>query len=159
MSDSNIRRATPADADTIIAFNAAMAAETEDRQLDRAVLAGGVRRVLADPSLGMYYLAQRDGNIVGQLLITCESSDWRNALFWWIQSVYVLPAARRRGMYRALHEHVVRAARQAGNVCGVRLYVDKRNTAAQAVYRRLGLRPSEYDLYETDWSLPPVRPP
>lgn len=152
MSTLRIRRATPADADIIVAANVAMAAETEGRPLDRARAALAVRRALADATLGVYWLAERDGNVVGQLLITTEFSDWRDGVFWWIQSVYVAPAARRTGIYRALHERVVQEARSTPGVCGVRLYVDRHNAAAQAVYRRLGMHETEYRLFEADWS-------
>ena len=148
----HIRRAVPNDAEVIVAFNVALAAESEGRRLDRHVVARGVRRVVADPALGVYYVAEREGSVFGQLLITYEFSDWRDGTFWWIQSVYVEPASRRHGVYRALHEHVAQQARHAGNVCGLRLYVDRRNARARAVYQRLGLTPTEYELYESDWS-------
>ena len=152
MSKLLIRRATLADADTLAAFNTAMAHETEAKALPPDVIARGVRRVLSEPALGVYYVAEHGGRVVGQMLITYEFSDWRDGLFWWIQSVYVAPAARRLGVYRALHEHVAAEARRTSGVCGLRLSVDKRNTRAQAVSRRLGLRATEYDLYEEDWS-------
>ena len=152
MANVNIRRAVPADADTIIAFNSAMAEETEGRSLPADVIRRGVRRLLADPALGVYYVAERGGSMVGQLLITFEFSDWRDGVFWWIQSVYVAARARRTGVYRALHEHVEREARAAGDVCGLRLYADHKNAGAQAVYRRLGMRASNYVMYEVDWT-------
>ena len=148
----HIRRAAPNDAEVIVAFNLALAVESERRRLDRRVVARGVRRVVADPALGVYYVAERAGSVVGQLLITFEFSDWRDGTFWWIQSVYVAPACRQQGVYRALHQHVAQEARQAGDVCGLRLYVDRRNARARGVYQRLGLVPTEYVLYETDWS-------
>jgi GNAT superfamily N-acetyltransferase len=148
----HIRRAAPNDAEVLVAFNLALAAESEGRQLDRRVVARGVRRLVADPALGVYYVAEREGSVVGQLLITYEFSDWRDGTFWWIQSVYVEPASRRHGVYRALHEHVAQQARQARVVCGLRLYVDRRNARAREVYQRLGLVPTEYHLYEVDWA-------
>lgn len=152
MDHTHIRRATPDDADTITANNLAMATESEGRRLDRAVVASGVRRALADPALGVYYLALRAGRVVGQLMITTEFSDWRDGVFWWIQSVYVHPAARRSGVYRALHEHVAAEARTAEHVCGLRLYVERGNTSARQVYEKLGLAHTGYELYEADWS-------
>lgn len=152
MSDLNIRPATLADADTIAQFNQAMAVETEGRRLDDAVLADGVRTILRDDRHGVYWIAQRDGQPVGQMLITYEYSDWRNGLFWWIQSVYVPPAERGRGVYRALHAWVEWQARQATGVIGLRLYVEASNTSAQEVYRKMGMRETSYRLYETDWS-------
>ncbi len=155
----SIRQAVPGDADLITDFNLAMAQETERRSLDRATLLAGVTRLLLDPSRGVYYLAELSGRCVGQLLITYEWSDWRNGQFWWIQSVYVRPEARRTGVYRALHEWVEHQARQTPGVCGLRLYTDRENTRAQGVYERLGMHATNYLLYERDWSPPPPLPP
>lgn len=154
MSDTNIhiRTAEPEDADAIAEFNRAMAEETEQRRLDESILAAGVRGLLHNPTRGVYFMAQLGGRAVGQLLITYEWSDWRNGLFWWIQSVYVVPEMRRRGVYRALHEHVARNARQTQGVCGIRLYVDSDNRVAQDTYRRLGMSETGYLLFESDWS-------
>jgi len=121
--------------------------------LSPEIVARGVRRVLADPSRGVYYVAERAGRVVGQLLVTFEFSDWRDAVFWWIQSVYVLPECRRQGILRTLYDHVVAEARRSGEACGLRLYVDRRNTGARRVYERLGLRATEYVVYELDWTL------
>lgn len=147
-----IRRATPADADVIVRFNCALALESEGRELPAEVVARGVRRLLAEPAWGVYYVAEWGGSVVGQLLTTFEFSDWRDGMFWWIQSVYVAPPARRCGVYRALHEHVVHEARRSGQVCGLRLYVEQQNARAQLVYERLGLGRTSYWFYEADWT-------
>lgn len=78
-------------------------------------------------------------------------SDWRNAWFWWIQSVYVAPEFRRRGVYRVLEQQARQEALAAGNVCGLRLYVDRDNREAQQVYVNLGMAHSNYDLYEVEF--------
>ncbi len=94
-----------------------------------------------------------DRRVLGQLMITYEWSDWRNGVFWWIQSVYVDPAWRRQNIYRRMHETVMATAKTSPNVCGVRLYVEGNNNAAQAVYRKVGLTPSSYAIFETDFVL------
>lgn len=142
----------------IVQFNAAMAIETENRPLNQEVLSTGVAAVLRDPSLGQYWMAEMDERPIGQLMITYEWSDWRNCMFWWIQSVYVVPEHRGKGIYRALHDHVASSARRAGNVGGVRLYVDKHNERAQAVYRSIGMHETNYAMFEMDWSSQPARP-
>jgi len=152
-SPVTIRPSTPADAAVIAEFNARLAQETEHLTLDRARLRVGVEAVLGDPSRGIYWLAVGGGEIVGQLMITFEWSDWRNGFFWWIQSVYVRQDWRARGVFRALYEQVEREARSREDVCGLRLYVERENQPAQATYRRLGLRPTNYDFYEVDFRL------
>ena len=147
-----LRVADPRDRDVIAEFNVRLAAQSEGKQLEPQVVRSGVEHALADPARGTYYLAECDGQVVGQTLITREWSDWRDGWFWWIQSVYVHPDHRGRGVYRALHEHVEREARSRGDVCGLRLYVDEHNRRAIETYARLGMSPSGYLIYETDWS-------
>lgn len=145
-----IRKATPDDIDALVEFNQAMALETEGKSLAAETLAAGVRAVFDSPARGWYLVAVQDGVRVGGLLITPEWSDWRNADYWWIQSVYVRPEFRGRGVYSALHRRVEELARRDERVCGLRLYVDSDNSAAKAVYKKMGLAPSRYDLYEID---------
>lgn len=147
-----IRQATPADAEAIALFNEAMALETESRRLDARTIRDGVRAALLDPARGVYFLAESAETIVGQLLVTREWSDWRSGWFWWIQSVFVASTHRKAGVYRCLHESVKRAAQDAGDVCGLRLYVDADNVRAQAVYLRMGMTRTHYQLFEDDWS-------
>src|SRR5690606_18491286 len=133
-----IRDARPDDRATIVRFNLSLAEETERLALDRDTVLRGVEAVLADPSLGRYFLSEVDGAICGQLLITYEWSDWRNGRFVWIQSVWVEPEHRRRGIFRALYRHVERIATSPGH-CGIRLYMHEENASAAATYSRLGL--------------------
>jgi GNAT superfamily N-acetyltransferase len=155
MADSGpeirVRRASLADLETVVAFNAAMAQETEGKNLEQTRLRAGVEAVLQREGLGFNLMAEIDREVVGQLLITTEWSDWRNSYFWWVQSVYVAPDHRHRGVYRALHNHVRTEALSRRNVCGVRLYVDRDNHIAQQVYRNLGMSHSHYDLYEVEF--------
>lgn len=143
-----IRRATPADAPVLVAFNAAIAWETEHKRLDPAVLAAGVGAVLADPARGFYTVAERGGEVVGQMMITYEWSDWRNGWFWWIQSVYVAEIARREGVFRALYRAIEQRAAADPSVIGLRLYFESENARAQATYRALGMSDTAYGMME-----------
>ncbi len=149
-----IRAATPADAEVIAGFNAAMARETEHLELDGARLLAGVRSILGDASRGVYWLAEAGNSVVGQMMITYEWSDWRNGTFWWIQSVYVDRGWRCRGVFRGLYEHVLARARAEPGVCGVRLYVENENVHAQRTYERLGMQRTQYQLFEVDFVIP-----
>ncbi len=147
-SHVSIRESRESDAAILIQFNMAMALETEGKQLDCEAVSAGVRKVLADPARGFYLVAESADDIVGSLMVTTEWSDWRNGFYWWIQSVYVRPEWRRRGIYRKLYALVTSRASLAGDVCGVRLYVDGDNTAARDVYRRLGMAETSYLVFE-----------
>ena len=143
-----VRAARPADADTIADYNLRLAAESEGRDLDPAVLGRGVRALLDDPARGRYWVAEMDGVPVGQCLVTTEWSDWTNGRYWWFQSVYVEPAHRGAGVFRALWDHVESAAREAGDVASLRLYVERENGSARAVYEKLGMEETGYLVYE-----------
>ena len=144
-----LRDARPQDLAFIVRGNSEMARETEGIALDPDLVGPGVQAVLQDPSLGRYFIAEADGTPVGQLLLTYEWSDWRNGVFWWIQSVFVEPAARRCGVFTALFSHVHQLATSCSEVCGLRLYVDRANRRAQRTYAHLGLHLTHYDVMET----------
>jgi len=150
-----VRPAYPREIATLVEFNRALAQESEGRELDAPRLRAGVEAVFADPGRGLYYVALRGEEVLGALLVTSEWSDWRNGVFWWIQSVYVVPAARRQGVFRHLYQHVLERARANPEVCGLRLYVDHDNQNAQAVYRQLGMHAARYRFFELDFVLDP----
>jgi len=147
----DVRRATRVDVDALVAFNHAMAAESEDKALDLARLRAGIEALLAHPDDGYYLIARHERERVGALMLTFEWSDWRNGRFWWIQSVYVPPQWRRRGVYSALHAHVRDAARADPRASGLRLYVERENAGAMATYRSLGMVETHYRLYEEEF--------
>jgi GNAT superfamily N-acetyltransferase len=144
----SLRNAGLDDIPFLVDSNAAMALETERKVLDRDVLTRGTRGVFDDPRRGFYVIAERNGERVGCLLITVEWSDWRDGDWWWIQSVYVTPPARRAGVFRALYAEVERRARATPRVIGLRLYVERENTRAQQTYRSLGMEEEPYRMYQ-----------
>jgi GNAT superfamily N-acetyltransferase len=143
-----IRPPTAADLTTIVEFNRRLAQESEGKTLDVEVLTRGVRAVLGDPMRGVYFVAERGGQVVGQLMITLEWSDWRDGWLWWIQSVYVRDDARQGGVFRALFHHVLDEAKRRGDVAGLRLYVEDHNAAARATYHKLGMADAGYRVLE-----------
>jgi ribosomal protein S18 acetylase RimI-like enzyme len=144
---TTIRPAKLDDLDAIVAGNIGLAQESEQLRLDEETLRAGIRALLDARAPGRYWIAESNGLVVGQLLITFEWSDWRNRMVWWIQSVYVAPTARRRGVFRALYEHARREAQSQG-AGGLRLYVDITNSRAQAVYAALGMKGDHYRVFE-----------
>ena len=144
----NIRIAETRDAGAIVDFNIAMALETEEKVLCSEVVKSGVDRMMGNSCEGFYVVAEDAGNVIACLMITREWSDWRDGVFWWVQSVYVLPQARNRGVFRMLYDHVRKLALSDGDICGLRLYVEKDNTSAQKVYDKLGMEETNYKMYE-----------
>ncbi len=150
-SEITIRRAITTDLQTLVGFNSAMAKETEDKALCLESLRQGICAMLENDSLGFYLVAEANGEPVAQLMVTTEWSDWRNAHFFWLQSLYVTPEYRRQGVFRRLYEYVELLARESGNICGIRLYVERTNTRAQQAYVNLGMSHSHYDMYEVEF--------
>jgi GNAT superfamily N-acetyltransferase len=159
----NVRLARPEDAATISSFSAAMALETEGRRLDLDRLHRGTIALIETPARGFFIVAELEQGdrrqLLGQLMVTYEWSDWRNGVFWWVQSVYVAPAWRRHWVYRTIHDYTMARAQADPQVCGIRLYVEQDNLTAQTVYQRVGLAPSGYAVYEQDFVLERHRPP
>lgn len=142
-----VRLATPQDAATVARFNIACARDSEGLELDESQARAGAETALRDPSRGRYYLAEDATGTAGQIMITREWSDWRNAWTWWMQSVYVRPEARRRGVFRALLRFIESAARDEG-VGLLRLYMDKDNRPAENAYHAEGFATSHYRLLD-----------
>ncbi|HUF17469.1 MAG TPA: GNAT family N-acetyltransferase [Thermoanaerobaculia bacterium] len=142
------RKAMAEDVEAIVELQLRMAWETEQVQLDRQVCSNGVGAVFTNPQLGTYFVAELEGRVIASLLITYEWSDWRARQVWWIQSVYVAPEARRKGVYRGLYERILDLVDRDETIAGIRLYVDRRNVPAQQVYTRLGMNGDHYQVFE-----------
>jgi len=145
------RPAVPDDRDTIARFNAAMALETESKHLDLPTLTAGVQAVFDDATAGRgrYFVAEHpDAGVVGCAMVTFEWSDWRNGNLWWLQSVYVHPDHRRRGVFASIYRAIQQTGDAAGAI-GYRLYVEHDNTPAKQTYQKLGMCPGGYEVYES----------
>ena len=145
-----IRPASHDDLSLMARWAEAMAFETENKQLDPATVTRGILAGLEDPARGQYFMAEIAGEPVGTLMFTFEWSDWRCAWWWWIQSVYVAPGHRRKGVYRALYGYLLTLAKAREDVCGLRLYVERENVSAQRTYEFLGMVDAGYRMYEVE---------
>ncbi len=143
-----IREAREQDAGVLTEFNRAMARETETLELEYDMVLSGVRNLLRRPEYGFYLIAEQDCSIVGMVMITFEWSDWRDGLYWWIQSLYVVPEFRRQGIFRRFFGHIEERAAESGNVAGIRLYVERDNHVAQRAYESVGIDRTPYQVYE-----------
>lgn len=146
-----IREATPDDAPVIAEFNSLMSSETEGRPLDKSLVLAGVRNLIGDSQKGHYFVADVAGQVVGQLMLTFEWSDWRNGVQWWIQSVYIHEDFRRQWVFSALYGHVESLARNDSSVCGIRLYVEENNARTRETYRNLGMSEPGFLVMEVDF--------
>jgi GNAT superfamily N-acetyltransferase len=143
-----IRRAKSEDLHAILEFQLAMARETENIELDRETVKKGIAAVFKDFTKGQYYVAEKDERITGSLLTTFEWSDWRNGTVLWIQSVYVAPEFRGKGVYRKLYTHIKNMVLNDPDLKGIRLYAEKSNEGAHQVYQKLGMSPDHYITFE-----------
>ena len=146
-----VRKGLPKDLGFIVQCQLDMAMETENLQLEQEILLKGVRAVFDDPSKGQYWVVEKDGadsELMGMCLTVPEWSDWRNGVVVWIHSVFTLPKYRSFGVYRILHSFLQDMVLKSPDLRGLRLYVDKRNTAAQKVYEKMGMNADHYTLYE-----------
>jgi predicted GNAT family acetyltransferase len=89
-----------------------------------------------------------EGRVVGCTMITPEWSDWRNGTFLWIQSVYVMPEYRKKGIFSTLYAHVKEMVLNSHDYLGLRLYVVNENLVAREAYSHCGMDGEHYRLYE-----------
>ncbi len=144
-----IRRAEESDLEVIAENVMAMALESRGIVLSAESVGQAVRTLFERSEMGFYVVAESRGEIVGSLLVTFEWSDWQNGVYWWIQSVYVRPEQRRKGIYRRLYEYVRERAVADPQVVGLNLYVYKENEVARKTYEALGMRESHSLMYHT----------
>ena len=142
------RKAQKSDYKVIAGFQQKMAWETEHLQLDGDTVQKGVTAVFDDVSKGKYYVIEEDGKVISSLLTTYEWSDWRNSQVLWIQSVFVLPEYRAKGVFKLMYSEIKKIVKNNPNYSGIRLYVDKTNVNAQKVYEKIGMQGEHYGLFE-----------
>ena len=147
-ANAKIGYATLTDAPFIAQCQLDMALETEQLKLDKALVTKGVEAVFADPAKGFYIVVEKGNSPIACLMVTLEWSDWRNAWVWWIQSVYVKPEMRKAGIFGMMYEYIKDRVKENSNVSGIRLYVDKTNSRAQDVYRKVGMNGDHYSTFE-----------
>ena len=147
-NELSVRIAEDKDADTLVRFNMALAWETEQKKLSSPVVSKGVQTLLKNPRHGFYIVAETANEVVGCLMVTFEWSDWRNGVFWWIQSVYVKPEFRQQGILAKLYKFLKEKASRESNLCGFRLYVERSNHTAQNAYGKVGMKETSYKVYE-----------
>lgn len=144
-----VRTAGPEDTELLASHNCAMALETEGKTLDPKKATAGVEGLFQHAQFGFYLVAEVDSVTAATLMVTYEWSDWRNGLFWWIQSVYVKPQFRRQGVYSAMYQQLQEMAKASPvEVCGFRLYAETENSSAHATYRNSGMHVCEYIMFE-----------
>ncbi len=145
-----MREAIRKDIPLIVDYNQALAHETEALELDRDVLRSGVERAFDHQHLCWYFVAEMEGKVVGQTLITYEWSDWRDGLIWWMQSVYVHSDYRKRGVFQSIYKHIESLAQKDPQARAIRLYVKDDNDKGMSAYRRAGMTDSGYVVYEVE---------
>ena len=137
------------DSSTIIEHNCAMALETEGKVLDKQAAELGVKGLFDRPQFGFYMLANIDEKPAASLMVTYEWADWRNGVFWWIQSVYGKTEFRRQGIYAAMYSKLKKMASESHTpVCGFRLYAEMENIKAHATYTSSGMNACNYIMFE-----------
>jgi len=146
-----VRPARLNDRDLMADWAVAMALESELKHLPLDVVTRGIQAGLADPARANYFVAEIAGEPAGTVMVTPEWSDWRDGGWWWIQSVYVAPAHRRKGVFRALFDHVQQLASETGGVRGLRLYVERDNVGAQRTYEFVGMKDAGYRMFELEF--------
>jgi len=143
-----VRAASIFESEIIINFQIKMALETENLKLEKSSVRKGINAVFKDLSKGKYYVAEENCRIVGSLLTTYEWSDWKNGMILWIQSVYIIPEYRRKGIFKKMYIYLKKMVEESDELIGLKLYVNKTNIVAQKTYEKIGMDGEHYKLFE-----------
>ncbi|TQN42401.1 acetyltransferase (GNAT) family protein [Blastococcus colisei] len=144
MTDVDIRPATPAEAEQLLADSRRIFAEslTRHRGLsaeEAAAKAAGDTAALLPDGAGtpghLFLAARREGNLTGGVWVAMRGPDRPDAA--WIYHLWVAPSERRRGLGRRLVEEAADAVRERG-ARHLQLNVFGDNTGAIALYERMG---------------------
>jgi len=154
-NDLLIREATLEDLAPLSGFTLDEAREAEGRVEDTKRVYDAIEAALRDPTFKARYFVAVDiskeaqdrsskiNNLVGHCSVTREWSDWNNAHYWWITSMYVHPESRGKGVMSALLSKVDESAKEAG-APEVRIYVHENNERALRAWRREGFESAPY---------------
>lgn len=139
-----VRRAKLTDLEKLVEFTLSEANEAEGLSKNSEMAREGIRAALGDDSVAIYWVLQdSDNEVVGNISVVKEWSNWNAGYYWWIQSLYIKPEHRGRGYMRKLIQTVKESARQYKGL-DLRLYVHKNNKRAISAYLRTGFVDSDY---------------
>jgi len=145
-----IRRAGLSDLEQLVEFTLSEAKEAEGRGQDKERARLGILAALEDESVAAYWVIETAADeIVGNISVVKEWSNWSAGYYWWIQSLYIQPEHRGRGLMERLIQTVKESARE-GQALGLRLYVHKDNNRAIKAYIRCGFADSDYRIMRID---------
>jgi len=139
----HVRDATAGDIPVLASFVVEEAREAQNLALDPAAATRSVAAAFDDRTLARYWILDDNGAALAAIAVTREWSDWNAASYWWIQFVYLVPAARGRGLLARLVDHVSHLA-HAAHAPELRLYVHPDNARAIRAYERVGFAPLPY---------------
>ena len=134
------RKANRKDLDIITKFNIFGTEETTERSPPIKEIERGVSFVLRGHH-DFYLMAEYNGDYLGQCKVHYHWYDWYDALFWWVEHLYIAKQHRRKGIATWFLDNVVQLARENGCVKNVLLHVDKNNYPAIRMYEKYGFDP------------------
>jgi ribosomal protein S18 acetylase RimI-like enzyme len=145
-TDYAIRLAAEPDVETLVDFTLREAAEAERATLSTEEATIGVRGGFSTPPRSTYWVAEAaNGPIVASTSVVQEWSNFHGGHYWWIQSLYIVPDHRGRGLVEQLIEHLARVSHSAGAL-DLRLYVHSVNWRAIRAYSRCGFVEAPYSV-------------
>lgn len=148
--DYVVRRARLSDLGQLVELTLREANEAEGIGKNREQVRKGIRTALEDESVAVYWVIQDSHDeVIGNVSIVREWSNWNAGYYWWIQSMYIKPEHRGRGLMKELIQTVRTAARQA-EALDLRLYVHKNNERAIKAYIKSGFVDADYRIMKMD---------
>ena len=142
----NIRKAELRDLPFLVEFTSEEAREAENVVKIPETLSRGIEVALRDRNVASYWvMTDKDDTPVGSVSSVREWSDWNAGYYWWIQSMYLRPDCRGKGLMHELISCVESEMYREGGL-ELRLYVHRDNAVAKRAYEKSGFSLSDYQV-------------
>ena len=141
-----VRNAILDDLDNLVEFVVAEANEAEGITKSSEIVLNGIKAGLENPNIARYWVLENENQEpVGSVSVVKEWSDWNCAFYWWIQSMFLQPSYRGKGLMNKLLQEVKIEAMTEGAI-ELRLYVHRSNKRAINAYKKVGFCNSDYNM-------------
>jgi len=141
-----VKTARMDDLDTLVSFALAEAKDAEGITKPPELVRKGIQAALENPAIARYWVLENpERQVIGNISVLKEWSNWNAGYYWWIQSMYIRPEYRGKNGMKWLVDQVRETAIRE-NALEIRLYVHQDNLRARKAYQRAGFSKLPYEI-------------
>ncbi len=148
MTEANFKIAEKSDTETLVEFIREFY-EFEHLKFDESIVRTALAKILDDDSLGRVWLIQHGDEAIGYVVLTFGYSLEFRGRDAFIDELYIRESYRGQGVGMSVIQFIESVCPSLG-IQALHLEVERKNTAAQNLYRKVGFK--DHDRYlMTKW--------